>query len=49
MTSKSLTSVDHKSFRFDFQDTQKFTDEGVMDDYMSPYMEAVVERQKKVL
>ncbi len=35
--------------RFDFQDTQKFTDEGVMDDYMSPYMEAVVERQKKGL
>ena len=35
--------------RFDFQDTQKFTDEGVMDDYMSPYMQAVVERQKKGL
>lgn len=35
--------------RFDFQDTQKFTDEGVMDDYMSPYMKAVVERQKKGL
>ena len=35
--------------QFDFQDVQKFTDEGVMDDYMSPYMQAVVERQKKGL
>ena len=35
--------------KFDFQDVQKFTDEGVMDDYMSPYMQAVVDRQKKGL
>jgi len=35
--------------KFDFQDVQKFTDEGVMDDYMSPYMQAVVDRQKKAL
>ena len=35
--------------KFDFQDVQKFTDEGVVDDYMSPYMQAVVDRQKKGL
>ena len=35
--------------QFDYSDVQKFTDEGVMDDYMSPYMQAVVDRQKKAL
>tara|TARA_R100000231_G_scaffold24882_1_gene22918 strand:- start:170 stop:1480 length:1311 start_codon:yes stop_codon:yes gene_type:complete len=35
--------------KFDYSDVQKFTDEGVMDDYMSPYMQAVVDRQKKAL
>ena len=32
--------------KFDFQDPAKFTDEGVIEDYMSPYMQNVVDRQK---
>ena len=32
--------------QFDFQDPAKFTDEGVIEDYMSPYMQNVVDRQK---
>jgi len=32
--------------KFDFQDVSKFTDEGVIEDYMSPYMQNVVDRQK---
>ena len=32
--------------QFDFQDPAKFTDEGVIEDYMSPYMQNVVDRRK---
>ena len=32
--------------QFDFQDPTKFTDQGVIEDYMSPYMQNVVDRQK---
>ena len=48
MGSTKWTSVTHTSL-VDYSDVQKFTDEGVMDDYMSPYMQAVVDRQKKPL
>ena len=32
--------------QFDFQDPTKFTDQGVIEEYMSPYMQNVVDRQK---